>query len=237
MWITVLVLAVASNFEPSRPTLVPFMLTRPRPMAQLFALFCGCFTSGLAAGLLILFVFHQTPFGNDRADGAKAQIVIGMILVFAASIMATNFSWFKKLGKAQVKAVGGADAASKPRDRPIDKVSDRARAMLRRGNSPWVSGAIGLGIGLPSVDYLAVLVIIVSSGAAPMAQIGALLMFLLIGNGIVAIPLITYRIAPTKTVRWIEGFRTWIGAQGRRELAAILAAVGLLQVLIGLTRL
>jgi hypothetical protein len=121
-------------------------------MAQLLALFCGCFISGLAAGLLVLFVFHQTPLGNDRANGARAQIFIGVTFLFVGAIMATNFSWLTNKRKARVNAGVGTDANSKPRDHPIDKVSARARAMLQKGTSPWVSGVIGLGIGLPSVD-------------------------------------------------------------------------------------
>ena len=66
MWTTVLVLAIAVNFEPTRIGLVPLMLVRPRPLLQLFAFLCGCLAMTLSIGLLVLFVSTEVPWhGQD----------------------------------------------------------------------------------------------------------------------------------------------------------------------------
>jgi hypothetical protein len=236
VWITVLVLAVAMSFEPSRPVWVPLMLARPRPMLQLFALFCGSFFSGLAAGLLVLFVFEQTPFGNDPADGATVQIGIGVLALLIAAVMATNFSFIRSARPVGRQPDGAVpEPATKPR--AIDTMSDRARTILQKGNSPWLSGGIGVAIGAASLEFLAALVIIASSGVSKTAEVAALLMFLVVGNALITVPLVTYLFAPSQTRTWIERFQNWLRTRGRKEFAAILAAMGLIQVIIGVLRL
>lgn len=230
MWMTVFILAVALNFEPTRPTLVPLMLARPRPIIQLLALFLGSFVMGLIAGLLVLFVFHQTPLGSDRTNGAKAQIVIGLLTLVIAAVMAVNFP----RRRPRPEAPGAAEQSGQ---RPMDKISERARQVLRKGNSPVLSGVLGMGIGLPSVDFLAVLVVIASAGAAGPAQFGALLMFLVVGNACLAVPLVAYLLAPEPTARWIDRFQAWVRARSRREFAAVVFAVGLIQIVLGLSRI
>lgn len=227
MWTSVLVLSAAVNFEPARPTAVTLMLTRPRPIAQLAALFLGCFGTGLVAGLLVLFVFQQTPLGADRANGARAQIVIGAITLLAAALTASNVSWRKPATTAPGSAPGDPDA------RPMDKFAQRGREFLRKGRSPWVAGVLGMSLGLPSVDYLAVIIVIGSSGASPPEQIAALLTFLLFGNVFVTIPLAAYLISPKRTRARIERFQGWIMTRTRRQIAAVVAAVGVIQILLG----
>ena len=238
MWITVLILAIAITFEPARPTLVPLMLSRPPPVTQLSVFLAGNIVSGLVWGLLILFVFHNTPIIGGRTDGAKVQIGIGVVTLVIAALMVTNFSWIKRTSKVRQSAVAGErkDDGAAPQ-RPIDKASAYARALLRKGNSPWLSGLLGLGTGLPSVDSLAALVVIASSGAPPLAQACALVMFLVIANIIVVVPIATYLIAPQRDRARIETFQTWIRGRSRHQFAALLAAAGLLQIVIGFSRI
>lgn len=235
MWITVLVLAIAMNFEPSRPVWVPLMLARPRPMLQLFALFCGTFVSSLAIGLLVLFVFRQTPFSSDPHTAALVQIGVGVTGLLLAAVIASNVS-LPGRKKVAVDASSGA-AAPETEVTAVDKMSERARAILRKGNSPWLSATIGVAIGAPSIEYLAALVVIASSGVGKPVEIAALVMFLVVGNALITLPLATYLFAPQWTTGWIERFQNWLRARGRREFAVLLAAIGLLQIAIGLSRL
>lgn len=232
MWITVLILAIAMNFEPSRPVWVPLMLARPRPILQLFAFGVGCFVSSLVAGLLVLFVFHKSPFTSGDSNGATIQIAVGAFGLLIAAVMASNLSLarFKRADDPESEAEGALP-------RGIDKMSERAKTLLRKGNSPWLSATIGFGIGMPSLEYLAALVVIASSGAGPVTDVLALVVFILVGNALVTVPLCTYLFAPEQTRRWIDSFQEWLRARGRREFAAILAAMGVVQIVIGLIRL
>jgi len=232
VWITILVLAIAMNLEPSRPVWVPLMLVRPRPILQLTGLFWGSFLSGLALGLAVLFVFHQTPFGSSRSNAALMQIGVGLSGLLIAAFLATNFS----LSRGKSKEISSPTSAEGPPG-TIDKLTDRARRILRRGDSPWLSGLIGLSIGPFSLEYLVALVVIASSGAGTLEETAALLVFLVIGNALITIPLLTYLLAPQPTTRWIERFRVWLRTRGRREFAVILTVMGLIQIAIGVVRL
>ena len=228
MWTTVLVLAIAVTFEPSRPTLVPLMLARPRPIVQLTALYLGIFTTGMVAGLLVLFVFHRTPLGTDPVNGGRVQIAIGLFALLIAALTASNLLRRRRDAPA---------ADGDPTQRPVEKVAEHARNVLRKGNSAWVSFLLGLGIGLPSVDYLAVLVVIGASGSSPLSQIIALLVFLVLGNSFIAIPLAAYVLAPHRTNRRMALCQIWIRNRTRRQIAAVLVAVGLIQILLGASTL
>lgn len=217
-----MVLATAVNFEPTRPTLVPLMLARPRPIVQLVALYLGIFTTGMVAGLLVLFVFHRTPLGTDPVNGGRIQIAIGLFALMIAALTASNLLRRKRESRA---------------DRPVEKVAEHARNLLRKGNSAWVSFLLGLGIGLPSVDYLAVLVVIGASGSSPLTQVIGLLVFLLLGNAFIAIPLTAYLLAPYRTSRRIALCQSWIRDRTRRQIAAVLVAVGVIQILLGASTL
>lgn len=220
------------NFEPSRPVWVPLMLARPRPILQLSALFWGSFLSGLGLGVLVLFVFHRTPFGNNTSNAALMQILVGLTGILIAAILASRLS----LRWPRSESTGPPTIAHTAQT-PIDRMSDRARKVLQKGNSPWLSGAIGLGIGAPSLEFLAALVVIASSGAGKPEEVAALMMFLLVGNALITVPLVTYLFAPTLTGQWIERFQKWLRTRGRKEFAVILAVMGLIQITIGLARL
>ena len=266
MWTTVLVLAIAVNFEPSRPTLVPLMLARPRPIVQLTALYLGIFTTGMVAGLLVLFVFHRTPLGTDPVNGGRVQIAIGLFALLIAALTASNLLRRRRGAPAadggivdsatplsrssSASSLGGivdsaprlsrsssASSLGDPTQRPVEKVAEHARNVLRKGNSAWVSFLLGLGIGLPSVDYLAVLVVIGASGSSPLSQIIALLVFLVLGNSFIAIPLAAYVLAPHRTNRRMALCQIWIRNRTRRQIAAVLVAVGLIQILLGASTL
>lgn len=219
MWTTVLTLALALNLEPFRVGLVPLMLSRPRPFLQLAAFLCGGLAMAISAGVVVLFVFDRSPLGGDRGDGARVQVTIGVLALVIAAVMAV---WPSRAAGA---------------DRPPNKAMTRVRAILRRGSSPWWAAAIGLGTGLPSVDYLAVLLVIGSSGAAQGSQLGALLGFLLVGNAVVWLPLASLVVAPQRTRIWLGRFQDWVQTRTRRDFAVLLAVLGVVLVGIGVTGL
>jgi hypothetical protein len=108
---------------------------------------------------------------------------------------------------------------------PAPKLPARARG-LAFGPSLWVAGVAGLGIALPSIDYLAVLAVIVASGAARSTQVGALLVFNVVAFTLVELPLVAYLLAPDRTRALMTSFNDWIQSRRRRGVAAVLVAVG-----------
>lgn len=230
MWAAVLLLAIAVNFEPTRVGLVAYLLSRPHPELQLLTFLCGMLGMTGSAGLLVLFVLQHGPLDAIHGNGAKVQIAVGVLAVFVAALLATNIT----LGRPAASPAGVAAGPALPGN--LAKLSTRARTLLMEG-SPWLTGAIGIGLGLPSVDYLAMLAVIGASGAAPGVQVAALLTFLVVAHAVIEAPLASYLIAPEKTRAMVGALHSWIRTRRRRDFAALLAIAGGIMIAIGLHRL
>jgi hypothetical protein len=200
MWITVLVMAIAVSMEPFRVGMTALMLNRPRPALQLLAFLSGGFAMGATVGLVVIFAFRPGLLGSAHFTLPKVQIVIGALAVLVAALLATGVV-------------------------PAPKLPARARG-LAFGPSLWVAGVAGLGIALPSIDYLAVLAVIVASGAARSTQVGALLVFNVVAFTLVELPLVAYLLAPDRTRALMTSLNDWIQSRRRRGVAAVLVAVG-----------
>jgi Sap, sulfolipid-1-addressing protein len=215
MWITVLVMALVVSLEPFRIGMTVLMLNRPRPVLHLLAFLCGGFAMGATVGLVVLFVVRPRLLGSAHFTVPKVQIVIGVLALLVAALLATN-------------------VLSGRFERPYPAL--RAR-QLPNGRSLWVSGVAGLGIALPSVDYLAVLAVILASGAAPITQAGALLMFNVVAFALVEVPLFAYLSAPDGTRALMTALHGWLRSRSPRAIATLLAGLGCALVVVGFTGL
>lgn len=207
MWITVLVMAVAIALEPFRIGMTVVMLNRPRPVLQLFAFLCGGFAMGLTVGLVVLFAFPDQLLGSTHFTLPKVQLVIGGLALLAAGYLALRPGTPQRSG-----------------DEPGSLV--RWTRRVATGGSLWVAAAAGLGIALPSVDFLAVLAVILSSESSAATSVGALLAFQVVAFAFVEIPLAAYLVAPQRTVARMTALNEWLRSRRRREVAILLAIVG-----------
>lgn len=227
MWTTVLLLALAVNLEPTRIGLVPLLLSRQRPMLQLLAFFVCGFSTTLGFGLLVLFVFHRNPFATAGGNGATIQIGVGVLALLAAAVMAVHAL---QAGRNRTRRQTDAPSAA-------EKFAERVRKILAKGGSPWVAGLVGVSTGLPSPDYLAMLVVIATAPVSPSEQAAALVVFNIVGSLVVLTPLIGYLLAPARTLDLVNRFGEWTRSRSRIEYAILLGLVGALLVGLGWSRL
>ncbi len=213
MLITILVMAVAVSLEPFRVGMTVLMLNRPRPLLQLLAFLCGGFAMGMTVGLVVLFVLRRRLLGSTYFTLPRVQIAIGVLalLVAAAVVLKPDTS-----------------RAAVPQ-----RLATHARRLVS-GRSLWVAGVVGLGIALPSVDYLAALAVILASGAAAATQVGALVMFNAVAFALVEIPLLAYLLAPRRTHASMGALHDWIRSRRRIEVATLLGGVGCVLLAVGL---
>ena len=208
MWITLLVMAVAVSLEPFRLGMSVLMLNRPRPELHLAALLCGGFLMGMSVGAVVLFAIKSRLPQSAHFTLPRVQIVIGVLALLAAIIMSIT--------------------TQRTRTTPA------WLTRLLTGQSLWVSGAAGLGIALPSADYLAALAVIAAAGVGPGTQLSALLMFHVVAFAVMEIPLLGYLVAPQRTRAAITALHDWIRTRRRRGVAAVLAVVGTVLIAVGL---
>jgi Sap, sulfolipid-1-addressing protein len=224
MWVTILVMAVAISLEPFRIGMTVLMLNRPRPPLQLLAFLCGGFAMGMTVGLIVLFGLRRRLLtGPTHLSLPKIQIFIGVLALVAAAGLALRSYLARPSRRPRVNA--GAGVTARVKTRVLGSLSARVKGLLD-GRSLWVAGAAGLGIALPSFDYLAVLAVILASGAAAMTQVGALVIFNAVAFALVEIPLLAYLLAPQATQVWMAALNDWIRSRRRGEVATLLAVVG-----------
>lgn len=221
MWITLLMMAVAVSLEPFRIGMTVLMINRPQPVLQLLTFLTGGFVMGISVGVIGLFVLRPALGSGHSSTLPKVQIVVGAVVLINAALVAAGL-----LG-------GGRDVGQPGREnRMRAPLVTRARQLLD-SRSLWTAGVAGLGIALPSVDYLAALALIVASGAAATTQFGALILFNVVAFALVEIPLLCYLVAPTRTRSALTALYEWVRSQGRRGVSLLLAAVGCVLLAVG----
>jgi Sap-like sulfolipid-1-addressing protein len=212
MWFTLLMMAVAVSLEPFRIGATVLIIHRPRPLLQLLAFLTGGFAMGITVGMIVLFVLRPA-LRSAHFTLPRVQIVIGALLLVYAAVLATGL------------LDGRGDGSTGPNARVFAPLAMRARQLLD-GRSLWTAGVAGLGIALPSVDYLAVLALIATSGAAAAVQVGALLAFNVVAFAFVEIPLICYLVAPARTRETLAALQDWLRFRRRRAVTVLLVVVG-----------
>ena len=217
MLITLLVMAFAISLEPFRIGMTVLMLNRPRPMLQLLSFLCGGFAMGMTVGLLVLFVFRRRLLGSTYFTLPRVQVLIGALALLVAAALAA-LAYAGRFG---------------PRPGMLATRTQR----LLNGRSLWVAGVAGLGIAMPSIDYLAALAVILASGATAMTQIGALLVFNVVAFALVEISLLAYLLAPQATRTSTAALHDWIRSRRRVEVVILLAVVGSVFLAIGMAGL
>lgn len=234
MLFTIGVMAIAVSLEPFRIGMTVLMLNRPRPLMQLLAFLTGGFAMGLTVGATVLFLFRRVLLRSTYFTLPRVQILIGALTLVAAAGLAAKIVADRRRGTRHAPPDGDGDGDGDGAGPAW--LRTRARRLLD-GRSLWVAAAAGLGIALPSVDYLAALAVILASGAPVLTQLGALLMFNVIAFSLVEIPVVAYLLAPTATRAAMTALQDWIRSRRRIEVAALLAAVGLVLLVVGLAEL
>jgi hypothetical protein len=218
MWLTVFVMALAVSTEPFRLGMTVLLLNRPRPVADLLAFLCGGFVMGITVGVIVLFGLGSVV-DSAHVTLPKVQIGMGLVALTAAAVLAV------------IRLPDRRDRDAEP-----GRLTAQARRLLN-AEGPWVAGAAGLGIALPSVDYLAALAVILTSQAPPAHQIGALVMFTVVAFALVEIPLVAYLFAPERTRAAMARLNAWFALHRRRALAITLAVIGAILLTVGLITL
>jgi len=191
-----------------------------------------------AAGLIVLFVVNRGAILQGESSSAVMQIGVGALALIVAAILFTNISMPGSKARASTPA-GRSDDSTGVSSSGLPLVDNFTKRFgnLVQGRSLWFAAALGVGIALPSVDFVALLLLIAASGEQPNIQVAALFTFLTVANTILLIPMFGYVFAKERTIRILENLRSWVLARSRRDYAVLLAIAGALMLTVGVKRL
>ena len=238
MLMTALMFAAALNFEPTRAGVAALILAGSSPLRRLSVFLSGIMVSGGVTGLLVLFVFHHA-FDNLGSFGpGMVQIGTGVAALAIAALVAANVKLpqLSRAARPSERVPADGEPAEIAQVGLFTKLLKQS-SKITDASPVWLFFVLGLACSLPSIDFVALLLLIAASGAPALAQIGVLLIFLTLGNLATVLPLLSHRVAPEATLRRVESFRTWLRSRSRRDFALILTLFGGVMIALGVVNL
>lgn len=242
MWGAVLVFALLAMGEPVRIGAAVLLISRPRPMFNLFLFWVGGVLTTIIVGLATLFLLRDlihavtasAAAATSNIDLASIQIAVGCLILLAVPVLIVR----RSSRQAVPATVGASDwpgtAVDGGASSVLSRVSIRAQNVLQSG-SPWWALFVGAWLGPgPPVELVAALTAIVASGAAAGTQVGAIVVFTLVMFTFAEIPLIGHLIAPARTEAIMSNLQTWMRVHRRRVFAIGFAVLGAYLVTTGL---
>jgi Sap, sulfolipid-1-addressing protein len=233
MWGTVLVLALMAATDPVRLCLALVLVSRRRPMLNLFVFWLGGMTTGLvaAAGVLILlsgFALTVTQNVTTMAASSTArhiQLATGVLVLLIAAVIAVGF-----LSRQRTRVPVPAADPSAPVPQlsvltAFSRLPPRAQNALE-GWFLWVAFVAGLGSATNPVEFLMALAAILASGAPVGTQFSAAVAFTVVVLAVVEIPLVSYLATPAKTEACMLQVHNWVQAHRPRIFTICVAAAG-----------
>ncbi|HZU46620.1 MAG TPA: GAP family protein [Mycobacterium sp.] len=256
MWSSLLALTVLAALNPVRLGVTILVISRPRPVKNLFAYWVGCLIPSVPYMLVPLMVLHITPmfksFTHDLASPTTVvgstvrhiQIGMGALALTMAALMVVRFlarprEPLPRSGGNTSTVVQDSNTPTaisrllgRARDSPTEEASV-IRRLVRRVHKAWEKGSlwlafvIGIGFGPPAPEEVVyVLAIVVASGAGAATQVSAALVFVIGMLAAVEITLVSYLLTPAKTQAIVQRLHDWARAHRRKILVAMCIVAG-----------
>jgi hypothetical protein len=229
--IQILGLALVAMANPTLLAAVTVMLLMPSPKRLMLGYLLGAYTTSIVVGLVIVFVLHDSGAVDTgkRTIGPAEDIVVGLLLLLIAYVLSSDRDQRlreRRQRKKEAKLAKNGGEEKEPL--PI--------RLLGRG-SPRIGFVVGLLLSFPGVSYLVALGHIdgLDAGVAPTALL--VILFCLIQQTLLEVPLIGYALAPERTQDAVNGFRAWLSRNGRRAGIIVAIVLGALLIIRGIAGL
>lgn len=255
MWGSVLGLAFLTALDPVRLGITLLVLSRRRPVQNLFAYWLGSLT-GCIPGLVIpLTLLNVTPMFRSAAEGMAhpetsstvrhVQIGMGVLALSVAAIIGIRLL-ARQRARRVMPGNGTTTTILRESGMPpaIARLLARARSAGMEGGSVfrrllgrvhnswengslWVAWVIGGWLAGPPPEFILILLaIFAASGAAVGTQVSAAIVFVAGMLAIVEIVLVTYIVAPMKTQEALRLLQGWVSGHRQHVLAVLAAMIG-----------
>jgi hypothetical protein len=235
MWGAVLFFALAAAQDPVRIGIMALLISRPRPMPNLFAYWLGLMATGFGAALAALFLLRDFLLPVTRVVTSVAtnpvvppiQIFLGVLALSTAAMLAAPSS-VRQL--AHAPRAGGDRSAVVLEPKTPTVFSRLSWRGLLEGRSLRMAFAAGLCTSTQIVEFWGAMMVILASGAGASTQVGAALMFTLVAFTITEIPLVSCLVWPAKTQAVVMQLQDWLRAHRRPIFVFMLGAFGVVMV-------
>jgi hypothetical protein len=227
----IFLLSLLAMFNPTLLAAVTLMLLTERPKRLMLGYLLGAYTTSITLGLAIVFALHDSDAvsTSKRTIGPGEDIVIGCLLLLIAYVLASDRdARLRERRERRKEAKLAKNGGEKKEPLPM--------RLLGRG-SPRIAFVVGLLLSFPGVSYLTGLSHIdkLEAGVAPTVLL--VIGFCLMQQLLLEVPLVGYILRPEGTQQAVDGFRAWLGRNGRRAGIWVAVILGVLLVIRGVAGL
>ncbi len=221
-------LSLLAMFNPTLLAAVTVMMLLPSPKKLMFGYLLGAYLTSISLGLLIVFTLH----GTSSAETARhtlspvEDLVVGLIALLVGYVLLSGRGEQLRERRQQRKE-------AKQKGPPKESLPER---LLGRG-SARITFVVGVLLTFPGVSYLAALDRMAKLDWAVVPTVLVVVVFCLIQQMLLELPLIGYTFAPDWTQDAVARFRAWLGRSGRRAGAYVAIVIGVLLLIRGVVTL
>ena len=204
--------------------IVVLALRVDHPVKILVWFLAGGLLTTITIGIAVVFALQGTSFvsGSNSAADPTVYLTAGLLSLVAA--YAVN----RRTGKAETAPpAAAADEAKKP---------SAAQRAVERGAPVAFAAGVVLNI-VPGTFPLVGMKDIAQLDSSNGLKVAAVVVFYVIMFAFVEVPIVAFLLAPERTTAAVDEFNAWLGRNGRRIAAYVLAAVGAYLIVRGLVAL
>lgn len=260
VWGLLFVMATMFAVNPVLLAIIVLMISRPQPVQNLAAYWLGSMIVSLAGLLIPLTVLHLAPSFRSFVEGMAApgsstttrlvNLGMGVLMLSIAALMVA-----RSIRNRTGLPVPVGNTSTQPRDNAapspvtspfgvpsvaVAQGESLPRRIVRRLQNAWEDGALWVAFvfglcGLPPpMLVIFVLTPIVASGNPIGTQVVAVIVFVFGMFTVVELTLVSYLLAPAKTLAVLRPLHDWALAHRRRMLITIFSIAGIIQVVNGI---
>jgi hypothetical protein len=224
---SIFLLSLLAMFTPTLLAAVTVMMLLPNPKRLMLGYLLGALLTSITAGLLIVFSLHGSASESTaHTMGPIEDIVIGLVALLVAYVLGSGRD--ARLQERRRRRKEAKETAAKKESFP--------ERMLGRG-SARITFVVGVLLTFPGVSYLTALDRMAKLDASSVELVLLVVVFCLIQQLLLEVPLLGYTLAPDSTRDRVTRFRAWLGRNGRRAGVILAATIGALLVLRGVITL
>jgi hypothetical protein len=233
MWGLVLFLALGAATDPLRLGMAALLVSRPRPVPNLFVYWLGGIAAGLAAALVVLTLLRDFALtvvqgvssAAATSTAGQIEIAIGALALSSAALIAFGIPARQRARTLTPSGDRLTRVLQPSTPTAFSRLSTRAHETLE-GGCLWVAFVAGLGSATPPIECLVALTAIAASRAAIGTQLSASVLFTVVILAVIEIPLISSLATPARTQSVMLQLHSWVRAHRRRIFAVMLAVTG-----------
>ena len=222
---SIFLLSLLAMFNPTLLAAVTIMMLLPEPRKLVTGYLLGAYLTSIGLGMAIVFSLHDDSGveSSKKTLSPLEDLVFGAILVIVGWVVLSGRAGEMKQHRRERK---------EEKHGPAEEKESLPERLLGRG-SMRITFAVGALLSLPGASYLVALSKIAHLDWPTPTTALAVLIFCLIEQLLLELPLFGFWVAPEWTERAVVRFREWISNNAARAGGRVLLVLGALLLIRG----